>query len=257
MAIRKIYRASDPTLEAQIDEIIKHNHDDVYALKSVVQGILDELLPVGLPRDWPWNDLPPGRWLWMDGRTIGNALSNATARANFDVQKLFVKIWTDYNDTTAPIYKSDGSLSTRGDSAIADWDANKQITILDRRGRTLVGMDNMTDVSANVITATWADVLGGIGGTEKVQLSVSNMPSHNHEGLTGNDSPDHVHSYTHPDRNVQGYGVAPAAWDWAAIVSANTDGASARHKHSISSQGSNVAHDNIQPSVATKWIIRY
>lgn len=51
----------------------------------------------------------------------------------------------------------------------------------DMRGRLAVGLDNMGGVgSANRITATAADTLGGSGGSETHTLSTAQLPAHNH-----------------------------------------------------------------------------
>lgn len=69
---------------------------------------------------------PPQGWLMVDGRTIGNASSGATSRANADTQALFTKLWS-FDPSAVPIYTSAGALSTRGASAAADFAANKRI----------------------------------------------------------------------------------------------------------------------------------
>lgn len=53
--------------------------------------------------------------------------------------------------------------------------------IPDMRGRTPLGMDSMGGVSADVITATYADEVGSIGGAETVNIDVSNLPEHKHD----------------------------------------------------------------------------
>ncbi|MBY0403800.1 MAG: hypothetical protein K2X66_07860, partial [Cyanobacteria bacterium] len=57
--------------------------------------------------------LPTG-WLYLDGRTIGNASSGGTARANLDVQNLYIILWNGTNDTQCPV------TSGRGLNATAD-----------------------------------------------------------------------------------------------------------------------------------------
>jgi len=64
--------------------------------------------------------------------------------------------------------------------------------------------------------------------------------SHNHGGLTGNDSPDHTHKYQHfyLDNPDHSYGVAWGDATWhPGYTSESTGGASTRHIHCINSEG--------------------
>ena len=74
-----------------------------------------------------------GRWLKLDGKTIGNELSNATALASQDTLNLFTLLWhEDFLDLK--IYTSTGSLTTKGSSALEDFNNNKKINLFDSRG---------------------------------------------------------------------------------------------------------------------------
>ena len=210
-------------LDQQIQEIL-----------TKFSAVIDEFLPVGLPQEWPWNDLPPGRWLWLDDRNIGDSSSGATSRANADVETLFTKIWTDYSNATTPIYTSAGVASARGESAADDWAAHKRISLPKRQGRTLVAMDNYGEggSAAGAVTGTWADTLGTVAGEEKHQLTVAELAVHSHTYVR----------LTTPS----GSGAATGSWDnWAPYETAT------------SSAGSGTAHNIVQPSVTTKYIIRY
>ena len=50
----------------------------------------------------------------------------------------------------------------------------------DLRGRLPLGRDNMGGVSADVVTADYADGVGQIGGSEKENIAVENLPEHKH-----------------------------------------------------------------------------
>jgi hypothetical protein len=95
-------------------------------------------------------------WVRLNGRTIGSATSGATERANADTQALFQYFWT--TDTTLAV--SGG----RGASSIADWTANKAITLPDGRGRTMAGLDDMGNSAAGRLTATYFGATGGCSG---------------------------------------------------------------------------------------------
>jgi hypothetical protein len=78
----------------------------------------------------------------LNGRTIGNASSSATERANADTSALFTYLWNNLIDAIAPV--SGG----RGATAAADFAANKNITLPDGRGTMFVGLDDMGDVAS-------------------------------------------------------------------------------------------------------------
>jgi len=209
--------------------------DDGLAYANLPMAIYNMIYEVGYVMEHPWNDLPTyGTWLWLDDRNIGDSSSGATARANDDVLTLFTKIWTDYTNTTAPIYTSAGAASTRGANAADDWSAHKRISLPKRQGRVLVAMDNYGEggSAAGAITGTWADTLGTVAGEEKHQLTVAELAVHSHTYVR----------LTTPS----GSGAATGSWDnWAPYETAT------------SSAGSGTAHNIVQPSVTTKYIIRY
>jgi hypothetical protein len=72
-------------------------------------------------------------WLWLDGGTIGNAASGAGTRANQDVYDLYKHLWDRVSDTYCPV------ATGRGASALADFNAGKQLTLPDLRGKALYG----------------------------------------------------------------------------------------------------------------------
>lgn len=81
-------------------------------------------------------------WVRDNGRTIGNALSGATERANADCVNLFAWYWDNFADSICAV--SGG----RGGSASADFAAGKTITTLDKRGRVPMGLDTMGNTAA-------------------------------------------------------------------------------------------------------------
>lgn len=90
-----------------------------------------------------------GKWLLMDGKTIGNAASGGSARANADTVTLFTLLWNNLADADAAV--SGG----RGANAAADYAANKTIVIPDARGLALAGAGtNGTIVAANASAIT-------------------------------------------------------------------------------------------------------
>ncbi|MGY4433161.1 microcystin-dependent protein [Bradyrhizobium sp. F1.13.1] len=111
-------------------------------------------------------------WVRCNGRTIGNAGSGATERANPDTQALFAYLWG-----------ADSSLAVaggRGASAAADFGANKTLALPDCRGRVVAGLDDMGNSAAGRLTASYfgatATTLGAVGGSESTTLNASQIP---------------------------------------------------------------------------------
>lgn len=183
-------------------------------------------------------------WVRINGRTIGSATSGGTERANSDTQALFEHLW---NKDSALIV-----VGGRGASASADWLANKQITLPDGRGSTLVGLDTMGNIAANKIAAAVA--LGWTGGEEKHTLTTAEIPSHKHTGVT-DVSGGHLHQNP--------YGPSPSAGGTAGTGMFANGGvsntlAAGDHTHSFetANQGGGAAHNNVQPSLAVTIYIK-
>lgn len=85
---------------------------------------------------------PKAGWLRLDGRTIGNAASGATSRANADCWPLYEDLWNTHSNTVCPIETSGGGATARGASAAADWAANKRLPLVDSRGAVLCDLDD-------------------------------------------------------------------------------------------------------------------
>ena len=116
-------------------------------------------------------------WLLIDGRTIGNAASGGTARANNDMLTLFTHLWDKTANTELIIQTSLGVPTVRGDIAAIDFAANKRMPLFDGRGRIIGGMDNPSGASpANRITNAQADLMGGSMGTETHTLLMAEVP---------------------------------------------------------------------------------
>jgi hypothetical protein len=110
----------------------------------------------------------------LNGRTIGNATSGATERANADTQSLFEYLWDEFDDTICPV------VGGRGASATADFTAGKQLTLIDGRGRTFFGADGMGASRASRLTTKTfetGDTVGTYGGNEAHTLVRAELPN--------------------------------------------------------------------------------
>lgn len=121
----------------------------------------------------------PSGWLLLDGKTIGDASSGATGRANADTSALFTLLWNSMANGQAAV--SGG----RGANAAADFAAHKTITIPDARGRVIAADDDMGGSAANRVIGSLTgsvdgDTLGASGGEEGHTLTLGQMPSHTH-----------------------------------------------------------------------------
>lgn len=78
------------------------------------------------------NSFVPG-WVAANDGTIGDPSSGATTRANQDAWQLYSLIWNNFLDNWAPV------VGGRGATAIADFAANKPITLTRNLGRVIAG----------------------------------------------------------------------------------------------------------------------
>lgn len=185
-------------------------------------------VPTGVVEDYVGLSAPSG-YVMLSGRTIGDASSSATERANADTAALFTLLWNSLADAQAPV--SGG----RGANAAADYAAHKRITLPDARGRVIAGLDNMGGTTASRLTSSGSGItgttLGASGGSETHTLTTAQMPAHTH--------------------NVPlGYATTgtPQTIDTSGYAGANTV--------ATSSAGSGNAHQNTQPTLVLNKIIK-
>ena len=126
-------------------------------------------------------------------------------------------------------------------------DGSTTFNVPDARGRAAIGAGTGTGLTTRTVGT-------GNVGSEAQALTVAQLASHQHGGVTGNDSPDHTHSYLQYTPS----GGPPAGGGASHFFpSAQTGGASTRHAHSIASEGSGQAHNNMQPSIVFNKVIKY
>lgn len=141
---------------------------------SLIAAAVVAASPVGSRKGYTGRTAPAG-WIMASGRTIGDALSGATERANADTEALFTLYWTDFTNAEMPIYDSAGVLSTRGASAAADFAAHKRMSIPDYRGRVGVGQDNMGGTSAGLLAITRSGTTSNASATVTGLASTSDL----------------------------------------------------------------------------------
>jgi len=199
----------------------------------------------GVGKDY-WGATAPRGWIFASGRTIGSAASGATERAAKDTIALFTLFWDTYDNVRLPIQDSAGVPTVRGASALVDFNDDKRLTIIDKRGYASLGKDDMGGTSANrITTALDGDVLGDTGGTETQTITIANMPAHNHGGGS------HTHDYTRYLNLLGGLGGAGTGWNLE-----STQDTGAPNSTVIASQGSGTAHNNTQPSIICNYILK-
>lgn len=145
--------------------------------------------------DVMWLDVSGTRsgWVRDNGRTIGSATSGATERANSDCQSLFSFLWNNFDDTICAV------STGRGANAAADWAANKQIALPDKRGYIVGGLDDMGNsaagryASAPVISGD-VTTAGSVIGEAAGALTQSNLPSVDFTVSIPSGQGDHAHT---------------------------------------------------------------
>lgn len=113
-------------------------------------------------------------WVRCNARTIGNAVSGASERANADTQDLFEYIWNNDTDLRATVSASSGNATT-------DYNAGKTIQLPDYRGCVVIGLDDMGNTAAGRIDSTsfgaTTTVLGKLGGDDYGTLTQPMLPN--------------------------------------------------------------------------------
>ncbi len=212
---------------------ISTNASNIATNTSAISAIAG--VPTGVEFGF-WGTTAPTGYVLGSGRTIGNASSGATERANADTSALFTMLWTSGTNTTLPIQTSAGAGSTRGASAAADFSANKRLTLPDLRGRVGVGKDDMGGSAASRMTTGGSGVDGSVvaatGGAETHTLTTPQIPAHAHG----------VQMSIATTITPSAAGFVRGAFDSNANFSTNTGGGG--------------AHNNVQPSVVRNVIIK-
>lgn len=196
-----------------------------------------------------------------NGRTVGSATSGATELASATAQALFQFLWAV--DPNLPV------STGRGLTSIADWSANKNITLPDLRGRVPAGVDDMGGGVASRLTSLIMSpdgvTVGATGGTQAWTLSLGQLPP----GITSaNTAPIALSVATTPTdvvRAPNGITSSNAAGGVNSQLQANTGSASqiastgniAIGAAAVTSNNtSGQAHTNVQPTLQLTFYVK-
>lgn len=225
----------------------------------------EERVKTGAVHWEPINTIKTG-YVRLNGRTIGNAVSGGTERANADTEDLFTYLWNN-------LANSQAAVSTgRGGSAAADFAAGKTIALLDMRSGLPFGLDDMGNSLASrmpFVPFTNGNSItpGSICGENEhllttleisahahmISLTTTADGTHNHTGTSGAGTAhnhgvtDSGHTHTvaalatgAPTQLTGGGSIGPST-NQTITSSNNTTGISinneSAHTHSISSDG--------------------
>lgn len=179
-----------------------------------------------------WNTAPEG-WLLLDGSTIGNSASGANHADNL-CRELFIQLW----NVTTEAYCPTGPVPGRGASAIADWAANRYITLPDATGRAPLSIASAgTGSSMGAVGGSLSHThtirqhyhAMGNGGTLSVPLN------HDHGSFNSADENAHVHAMPfncNLDAVVGYFGASGTAFV-ALQGSSPANSGTATHRHSV------------------------
>jgi hypothetical protein len=113
---------------------------------------------------------PPG-WVAMNDGSIGNVGSGATTRANQDTFQLYKTIWDAVSNPSSNAYAPvSGSL---GASAVADFLANKTLTLPLSLGRAMAGAGNGAGLTPRPLGSN-------AGGETTALTNINQVPAHVH-----------------------------------------------------------------------------
>lgn len=198
-------------------------------------------IPTGAVFAYALGTSAPSGYVMIGGRTIGNAASGATERANADTQTLFEGLWDNFSNTLLPIQDSSGSPVSRGVSAAADFAANRRLPTLDARGRVIAGLDNMGGTPAGRLSGQ----PGGVNG-----LTMGNSGGLETHSMTGAQNGPHNHLVT---RGTAQYSAGSGTNNYGGVRDTNP---LEPPYMLVGSSGQGSPHNNVQPTLILPFIMK-
>lgn len=210
-------------------------------------------IPAGSLMPFFTSTLPDG-FVAMNALTIGNASSNA-GYANANALFLFVANWLNFSNTQCPILTSAGAASTRGANAVADWNANKQLTLPNGKGLSLIGVDTMgaassTFLSGVPVTIGNTTTPGSIFGENLHALTSGENGTHTHSNTLTD--PTHTHGSNANSANTAS-STGGGGFTLPATAAATINNASTGISINNVSSGSGTGHNTVHRSMGVFW----
>lgn len=175
----------------------------------------------------------PG-WVLMDDKTIGDASSSATGRANADTEGLFTLLWTNTADAECAV------STGRGASASADFAAHKTIALPKALGRTLAVYGAGSGLTSRALAKS-------LGSEDAINVS------HTHTGTTASDGA-HTHIYDQGGAGATNNGyTGTGIHDPAASTSSN---GAHTHTFTTDSSGSSGTGANMPPTTFLNVMVK-
>jgi hypothetical protein len=225
----------------------------------------------------PTSEAIPG-WVIANATTIGGPASNATQLASSTAANLFTWHWNNFSNTQCPVFTSAGAPTTRGANAAADFAANKQIQVYDKRGKGEIGVDAMGSggtarLNGVPVQSGAVSVPGSIIGENLHALITAELAVHAHGNSLSDPShahgnslsdPSHVHGSSVPQAVSQanappgGFGYNTLANTPAAFTGMSISNAGAFTGLGINNAnaGSGTAHNNVNLSDTVFYYIK-
>lgn len=114
------------------------------------------------------NTRPSAGWIPLDDKTIGNASSGATNRANADTWLLYQQLFDNTVAADCPLFNSAGTPIAKAGTALSNWNANNRLQLPSTVGRVLANR------------GTGGNALAHAFGASTRTLSTANLPPHTH-----------------------------------------------------------------------------
>ncbi len=175
-------------------------------------------------------------FLPLFGESLCKSNTGATY-ADDRYQDLYIFCWESYSDSICPV------AGGRGASALADWTAQKFLTLPNRTGTTCVGYSPVTSSAFNV-------PVGTIVGSETVTLNENELPVIT---PTATSTPhDHLFNISQP-----GGGSQDAADEATGRIVTQDNTFMTTVQITVAPFGGGLPHNNIQPSAIVNFMIKW